>query len=183
MNRTVTVVLVIIVALAAGAAGVFTARRGDSAVQANASAEQSAALATLLALDFPDNAANKRPLSGWEGKVLVLNFWATWCPPCRKEMPALSAISTKYRDRGVQFFGISIDTESNVRSFQTQTPVSYPLLIASPSAVQLTEALGNTVQALPFTVIVDKNGKIGLVKLGPMSEDELDRKLAELTRS
>jgi len=98
-------------------------------------------------------------------------------------MPALSAISTKYRDRGVQFFGISIDTESNVRSFQTQTPVSYPLLIASPSAVQLTEALGNTVQALPFTVIVDKNGKIGLVKLGPMSEDELDRKLAELTRS
>ena len=122
-------------------------------------------------------------LAALRGKPLVLNFWATWCPPCRKEMPALSAISTKYRDRGVQFFGISIDTEANVRSFQTQTPVSYPLLIASPSAVQLTEALGNTVQALPFTVIVDKNGKIGLVKLGPMSEDELDRKLAELTRS
>jgi peroxiredoxin len=183
MNRTATALLVVIVALAAGAAGVFTARRGDSTAQSAASAGQNAALDTLLALEFPDNSANKRPLSGWKGKVLVLNFWATWCPPCRKEMPALSALSTRYRDQGVQFFGISIDTETNVRNFQANTPVSYPLLIASPSAVQLTEALGNTAQALPFTVIVDKNGKISLVKLGTLSEDELDRKLAELTRS
>lgn len=179
MNRTLTV-LVVVVALVAAAAGLLTARQSELV---SAPPAPNPALEKLLNLEFPDSTSSKRPLADAKGKVLVLNFWATWCPPCRKEMPALSAISTKYRDRGVQFFGISIDTESNVRSFQTQTPVSYPLLIASPSAVQLTEALGNTVQALPFTVIVDKNGKIGLVKLGPMSEDELDRKLTELTRS
>jgi thiol-disulfide isomerase/thioredoxin len=112
-----------------------------------------------------------------------VNFWATWCPPCRKEIPAFSAMSTKYRDKGVQFVGISIDTADNVRNFQTANAVSYPLVIASPSVVGLTEALGNTSQALPFTVIVTREGRIGLVKLGTLSEDELDRKLAELSRS
>ncbi len=180
MNRTRTVVLTAAVALAAGAAGIFTAHKEPPAA---GSASQQAALDKLLALELPDSASAKRPLSEWKGKVLVINFWATWCPPCRKEIPAFSAMSTKYRDHGVQFVGVSIDTESNVRDFQTRYQVSYPLVIASPSAVQLTEALGNTSQALPFTVIVAKNGTIGLVKLGMLSEAELDRKLAELTRS
>ena len=92
-------------------------------------------------------------------------------------------MSTKYQDKGVQFVGISIDTADNVRDFQAAHKVSYPLVIASPSVVGLTEALGNTSQALPFTVIVTQNGQLGLVKLGTLSEDELDRKLAELTRS
>jgi peroxiredoxin len=92
-------------------------------------------------------------------------------------------MSAKYQDKGVQFVGISIDTADNVRDFQAANKVSYPLVIASPSVVGLTEALGNTSQALPFTVIVTQNGQLGLVKLGTLSEDELDRKLAELTGS
>ena len=174
MSRPLTIIAIVI-ALAAAAAGLRTARQDAPA--------QQAALEKLLALEFADTTSTKRPLSQWKGKVLVMNFWATWCPPCLKEIPALSAMSTKYRDRGVQFVGVSIDTETNVRDFQSRQQVSYPLVIASPSAVQLTEALGNTAQALPFTVIVAKNGTIGLVKLGVLSEEELDQKLAELTRS
>ena len=179
MNRTLTVV-VVVVALVAAAAGLLTARRGELA---SAPPVPNPALEKLLNLEFPDSTSSKRPLSDAKGKVLVLNFWATWCPPCRKEMPALSAMSTKYQDKGVQFFGLSIDTETNVRAYQAKYPVSYPLLITPMSAIELTEALGNTSQALPFTVIVDKNGMISVVKLGMLSEEELDRKLAELTRS
>lgn len=180
MNRSLSIVLVIIVALAAGAAGIYSARHEAPPA---ASPEQQAALDKLLALELPDSGSARQPLANWKGKVLVVNFWATWCPPCRKEIPAFSAMSTKYQDKGVQFVGISIDTADNVRDFQAANKVSYPLVIASPSVVGLTEALGNTSQALPFTVIVTQNGQLGLVKLGTLSEDELDRKLAELTRS
>ena len=182
MKHSLKIFLVILVALAAGAAGVYSARRGETPA-ASANPAQQAALDKLLALELPDSGSASRPLAAWKGKVLVVNFWATWCPPCRKEIPAFSAMSTKYQAQGVQFVGISIDTATNVREFQASNAVSYPLVIASPAVVQLTEELGNTSQALPFTVIVTKNGTIGLVKLGTLSEDELDRKLAELTRS
>jgi peroxiredoxin len=103
-------------------------------------------------------------------------------PPCRKEIPAFSAMSGKYRDKGVQFVGISIDTPTNVRDFQREHRVGYPLLIAEPSVVQLTESLGNAAQGLPFTVIVDKTGVISRVKVGMLSEDDLDTTLGRLTR-
>ena len=181
MKRGFNFLLVVIVAFAAGAAGLYTARQSPS--QPAPTPALNAAVAKLMALDLPDTTGKSQPLAQWQGKVLVVNFWATWCPPCRKEIPAFSAMSGKYRDKGVQFVGISIDTPTNVRDFQREHRVGYPLLIAEPSVVQLTESLGNAAQGLPFTVIVDKTGMISVVKLGMLSEEELDRKLAELTRS
>ena len=102
---------------------------------------------------------------------------------CRKEIPAFSAMSQKYADKGVQFVGISIDTPKNVVDFQVAQKVAYPLVIASPSVVSLTEELGNTSQGLPFTLILDRKGGVSLVKLGTLSEEELDRKLADFSKS
>ena len=68
-------------------------------------------------------------LGQWRGKVLIVNYWATWCPPCREEMPGFSRLQDKYRDKGVQFVGISIDTADKIIEFQKTTPVTYPLLI------------------------------------------------------
>lgn len=186
MKNKLPIILALAAALAAAAAGMYTARQQAStapgAAPATASQAQHAALASLLALELADTGGAPQPLAQWKGKIMVLNFWATWCPPCRKEIPAFSAMSGKYRDKGVQFVGISIDTASNVRDFQREHQVGYPLLIAEPSVVQLTESLGNTAQGLPFTVIVDKTGVISRVKVGMLSEDDLDTTLGRLTR-
>ncbi|MCK6386184.1 TlpA family protein disulfide reductase [Zoogloea sp.] len=185
MKNKLTIAVAVVAAVAAAAAGVYTARQqhtAPSAAPATPSQAQHAALNTLLGLELADADGARQPLAQWKGKILVLNFWATWCPPCRHEIPAFSAMSSKYRDKGVQFVGISIDTASNVRSFQREHQVSYPLLIAEPSVVQLTESLGNAAQGLPFTVIVDKTGVISRVKVGMLSETDLDTTLGRLTR-
>ncbi len=186
MKNKLPIILALVAALAAAAAGMYTARQqaatAPSAAPATATQAQHAALNTLLGLELADTNGARQPLAQWKGKILVLNFWATWCPPCRKEIPAFSAMSGKYRDKGVQFVGISIDTPTNVRDFQREHRVGYPLLIAEPSVVQLTESLGNAAQGLPFTVIVDKTGVISRVKVGMLSEDDLDTTLGRLTR-
>lgn len=186
MKNKLPIILAVTAALAAAAAGMYTARQqastDPSAAPATTTQAQHTALNSLLSLELADTSGARQPLAQWKGKIMVLNFWATWCPPCRKEIPAFSAMSGKYRDKGVQFVGISIDTPTNVRNFQREHRVGYPLLIAEPSVVQLTESLGNAAQGLPFTVIVDKTGVISRVKVGMLSEDDLDTTLGRLTR-
>ena len=171
-------------ALAAGLSYVVV--RGMSAVS---EAPNPAALTTptapiappITSLVLPDITGVNQTLSQWQGKVLVVNFWATWCPPCREEMPAFSRLSVKYAANGVQFVGISIDTLNNVLDFQKTHPVQYPLLIGTMDAVQSTIGLGNTAQGLPFTAIFDRGGKLHSVKLGKLAEDELELRLKQLT--
>ena len=134
----------------------------------------------LTSLSFPDLAGKPQALAQWQGKVLVINYWATWCVPCRDEMPAFSRLQQKHAGSGVQFVGLSIDDPDKVREFQKKTPVVYPLLIAEPSAIALTEALGNAAQGLPFTVVIDRKGHIAATRLGRFKEDELDALLRGL---
>lgn len=134
----------------------------------------------LTALTLPDTSGVNQPLSQWRGKILVVNFWATWCPPCREEMPAFSRLAEKHAANGVQFVGISIDTLNNVLDFQKRTPVSYPLLIGTMDTVQNTILLGNNAQALPFTAIFDRAGVLHSVKLGRLQEAELAHTLQVL---
>ncbi len=96
-------------------------------------------------------------MSGWLGKPLVMNFWATWCPPCVKEMPDLDALHKKYP--AVQFLGMGVDTASNIRSFIQKTQVSYPLLVVGHDGIQLMRDLGNQVGGLPFTVVFNAKGQ------------------------
>lgn len=135
---------------------------------------------TLTRLSFPDLNGKPQALAQWHGKVLVINYWATWCVPCRDEMPAFSRLQQVHAGSGVQFVGLSIDDADKVREFQKKTPVGYPLLIAEPSAIALTETLGNAAQGLPFTVVIDRKGQIAATRLGRFKEDELDAVLRGL---
>ena len=111
--------------------------------------------------------------SEWQGKVLVVNFWASWCPPCIEEMPTLDLLSQEYLQQNTLFVGIGIDSPSNIREFLKSTPVSYPILIGGLEGSNLSKQMGNTQGALPYTVIINSKGKATYTKLGKISENEL----------
>lgn len=128
----------------------------------------------IARMRLPDLTGAPQALEQWSGRVRVINYWATWCKPCREEMPVFSRLQERYLTRGVHFIGLSIDDAGKVRDYQKVTPVSYPLLIAQPEALALTVGLGNVVQGLPFTLVLDRQGKVAATRLGRYSEGELE---------
>ena len=109
----------------------------------------------------------------WREKVLVINFWASWCPPCVEEMPTLDKLQAEFKSQNVLFVGIGIDSPSNIREFLENTPVSYPIVIGGLEGSNLSKQMGNSQGALPYTIIIDAKGKSTSSKLGKISEEEL----------
>ncbi len=109
----------------------------------------------------------------WRQKVLIVNFWASWCPPCVEEMPTLDKIAQEYATKNVLIVGIGIDSPSNIREFLLKTPVSYPIVIGGLEGSNLAKQMGNAQGALPYTVIINSKGKAIFTKLGKISEEEL----------
>ena len=138
-----------------------------------------AALARFQSLPFKDLAGATRTLADWKGKTLVINFWATWCPPCRKEMPAFSNLHTKLADRGIVFIGIGIDSPSAIKEFALQFPVSYPLLIGGSEGLEAMKSIGNRNAALPYTLVVDPTGTPVFSKLGMIEEASFEATLLQ----
>lgn len=134
----------------------------------------------IFDLVLRDTDGKTQRLEQWRGKVLVLNYWATWCSPCREEMPGFSRLQEKHQAKGVQFAGISIDDASKIVEFQKETPVNYPLLIGDMNTMTQSAELGNSRQALPFTVVFDRNGQLSMSKLGRWNEADLEPKLLDL---
>jgi thiol-disulfide isomerase/thioredoxin len=134
----------------------------------------------LFAASFPDAQNKRQKLSQWRGKVMVLNFWASWCPPCREEMPAFDALQKKYASKNVQFVGISAEDVNKLNQFSIEVKVGYPLLAGDFDAMSLAQYLGNDKSILPYTVVVDKAGKIVKIWLGIVDNSELEKILAQL---
>ena len=109
----------------------------------------------------------------WQEKVLVVNFWASWCPPCVEEMPTLDKLQQEFLQQNVLFVGIGIDSPSNIREFLSNTPVSYPIVIGGLEGSNLAKQLGNSQGALPYTIIINAKGKATYSKLGKISEDDI----------
>lgn len=108
------------------------------------------------------------------GKPLVVNFWATWCPPCVEEMPLLDAFYRQNSSKGWQVIGLAIDQPSQVKRFLTQRPVSYPIGLAGLGGSELARALGNKSGALPFTLVLLPDGRILQSKLGKLSDADIE---------
>lgn len=130
-------------------------------------------------LNTPDG--KTQSFAQWRGKTLVVNFWATWCPPCREEMPAFSRLQAKYAANGVQFVGIAFDSIQAVREFSLQYPATYPLLMGEADGTTLARQLGNPRLALPYTLIISPAGEASFTRLGGISEHELDTWLQKNT--
>jgi thiol-disulfide isomerase/thioredoxin len=169
--------LIIAVSILAATAGYYFGRPQPVSLPPPESAPTADAPARLLALTLPDLNGQAQSLSQWKGKVLVVNFWATWCPPCKEEMPEFSRINTKYAPNGVQFVGISVDSADKVAAFRKENEISYPLLIGNLETLDLSSDLGNRAKALPFTAILRQDGGLQQVKLGKYATSDLEKAL------
>ncbi|MFL9924679.1 TlpA disulfide reductase family protein [Herbaspirillum lusitanum] len=136
------------------------------------------ALTSLLSQSLPDVNGKPQPLSQWQGKPLILNFWATWCGPCVEEMPELMALQKEIAP--VQILGIGIDSQENIAKFAEKLHIQYPLFVAGTGATDLLRQFGNQAGGLPFTVLVGKDGNVKKVYLGRLKFDELRSDLASL---
>lgn len=135
---------------------------------------------TLFAASFPDANGKTQALKQWQGKIIVLNFWATWCPPCREEMPELSVLNEKYQTKNVIVLGIATDDIGLVREFAKETKLSYPLLAADMAGSELGATLGNSQDVLPYTVIIKADGSVAKTIFGRLSMPELEKTLNQL---
>lgn len=128
----------------------------------------------FFASAFPGLDGQLQPMVQWKGKVIILNFWATWCPPCLEEMPELSRVHDQYQDQGLMVLGISFDELDKIREFAQQTPVSYPLLSGDLDAMSLSESLGNNKGVLPYTAIIAADGSIVKTHFGRVNQPLLE---------
>lgn len=121
-------------------------------------------------------------LEEWKGRVVVLNFWATWCSPCLTEIPHLEAGRKKYTSRGVVFIGAAVEDDADsVRDFAKSHDIGYPVVMAgSGNGITLLQELGNKVAGLPFTMVLDRQGKVVGVKLGILTPARLQQILDSL---
>ena len=153
--------------LAAGAAGVGGKLWADARLDAETGG--------LWTMRFDKPGGGELRMAAFRGKPLLLNFWATWCPPCLKELPLLDRFARHYAGRGWQVVGLAIDSPTPVREFLRRTPLGFPTGLAGFDGTELTMKLGNGAGALPFTAVFDARGRIAQRKLGETSWDELVR--------
>lgn len=136
----------------------------------------------LHSVSLVDLSGRQRRLSEWLDRILVCNFWATWCAPCREEIPLLMAARAKYAASGLEIVGIAVDNAAKVREFSTSFNISYPVLLAEADGLDLMRQLGNSGGGLPYTVIADRRGGLVHRKLGALKQAELDGFLEPLAR-
>jgi len=132
--------------------------------------------AALFSRSFPNQAGQDVAMSSYLGAPVLINFWATWCPPCVKEMPDLDELSRRHPD--VRFVGLAVDTAVNVEKFQRKVQVDYPLLITGHGGISLMRELGNKTGGLPYTLVFDARGRVLKQYLGQIDPKEIDQYLA-----
>ena len=142
---------------------------------------QSIAPSALWAASFADAAGERHSLGELRGNVVVANFWATWCAPCREEMPVLVEAQSRWAARSVRFVGLASDEPAAVARFGREFGANYPLLVGKADVDELGRRLGNTQSVLPFTAILDPEGHVIRTKVGAYSRPEIDAALAAAT--
>ena len=168
-------------ALILGAAGLAAAAAGFMLGPLMTGGNESES--ALKAARFPDLAGKPRAMAEWRGRVLLINFWATWCAPCREEIPLLMQAATKYRNSGLEIVGIAVDNSIKVGEYARKMDISYPILLAEAEGLEFMRKLGNSAGGLPYTVIVDRQGAVAERKLGAYKGLELEHALASFLRS
>ncbi|WP_293931222.1 TlpA disulfide reductase family protein [Iodobacter sp.] len=135
----------------------------------------------IFSAQLPDLQNKSQSFSQWKGKAIIMNYWATWCSPCREEIPEFIALQKKYAGK-VQFVGIAIDDVKDVSAFSKQYGINYPILIGDANAMELMRKEGNQLGGLPFTAIYNAKGERIAIELGRIKKEKLEGYLKELSK-
>lgn len=166
------------VALVAGAIGFWFATREQPALPPAPVAVASPEFRPEFSLATVDGP--QRSMKEFEGKAVIINFWATWCAPCRREIPLLNRLQAENAAKGLQIIGIALDTHENVAAYQLELPLSYVSLYGELEAMAVGRAFGLDLYGLPVSVFTDKAGRIVAVHTGELTEADAAEYLAKI---
>jgi thiol-disulfide isomerase/thioredoxin len=174
--------LINLVAVTALLAGFYLSARYFAEPAPGASGPPAASLVGSYRPDFKlaSNTGDVVTPEAFAGKTVLINFWATWCAPCRQEMPMLVDLQNDYGPQGLQVVGIALDDEQKVDDFVITFGISYPILVGGADVFETSTAYGNTEGVLPYSVLVDKNGIVRWQYAGKLRENDLSSLLGEL---
>jgi thiol-disulfide isomerase/thioredoxin len=174
--KSASLAIVAAVALAAGAgAGAWIyGTRGRETAPAPADPDPAPLklAATLPQVSLPDREGVARGFDHWQGRSLIVNFWATWCAPCRREIPLLTTLQREHAAEGVQVIGVAVDYRDKVLAYADEMKIDYPLLIGEQEALDAAAAFGIDVVGLPFTVFSDGQGRIIAAHMGELTSPQ-----------
>lgn len=183
MSKFKQILLYFLVAVIALGAGSFFRSLLSDAYQTELTGEESQRGAkAILEASLPDLQGENQAVSQWLGKVMVVNFWATWCTPCQEEIPEFIEAQKKYGDQGLIFVGIAIDQPDKVKMFSQEFGINYPVLVGSFNTWSLLEAAGNRMSALPYTVVLNRSGEIADTYLGRVNLKKLEKTVTPLLK-
>ena len=165
--------LTIGVAAAAALAGAGLAWRRFTPLESPSERGGTAAEEALWRMRFESPVGEPMPMAAFQGRPLLLNFWATWCPPCIEELPLLSRFYQQNRVKSWQVLGIAVDQPSAVRKFLGNNPLAFPVAMAGFDGTDLSRSLGNLAGALPYSVVFDARSQIVYRKMGILTERDL----------
>ncbi|WP_412851875.1 TlpA family protein disulfide reductase [Ectothiorhodospira shaposhnikovii] len=129
---------------------------------------------------LPDMQGRERTISEWDNQVVLVNFWATWCPPCRKEMPTFVEMQEAHEAAGFTIVAVAIDEHQAVRDFMDTHMVNFPVLIGEDTAMDVARRYGNRFGSLPYSVLLDREGRIRYIHAGELTRATLERELRPL---
>lgn len=185
MNKFAFSLLAVIVTAGAGVAGYYLQQTGGRAPASESQArgpDHQAVIGQQRPLfELPNLAGEVRSISHWNGDTLVINFWATWCKPCKDEIPEFVELQEKYAEQDVTFVGVAIDQRQPVSDFAERYGMNYPVLVGEQAAIDAAKAYGNQLGALPYTAFVNRSGRIMHVHRGRLPKAEAERILRDLT--
>jgi len=134
----------------------------------------------LADFTLPDLNDRPRSVMEWSGQPLIINFWATWCAPCRREMPLLQALYEERSDSGLHIVGVAMDNKQDVQRFIAQTKVTYPILYGENEGARAADSFGDSFIGLPFSAFIAPGGEVLALRAGELQADDLARLVSEM---
>ena len=175
MSRARAIALFAAVAIASAMGGAaYFLWPGSGATPIDRSLSPRAVVERVYAARLADLSGTPQALGQWRGAVLVVNFWATWCAPCREEIPGFVNLQERYRARGLRFVGIAIDQPDKVAEFAREFRINYPLLTGGLETMELLRQAGNRAGVLPYTLVIDRKGNLVSREPGGLKETRLE---------